>query len=398
MHKVLKFGRRPVARGLLVVVLFAVVFAGGFRVGRGDWSWQRAEIASSSSQSLDYTSLNQVYRILKDNFNGNLDSGKLLDGAKAGLVNAAGDPFTEYFNPSEADEFNNQLDNSITGIGAQLSKTGSNIIIMSPISGYPAEKAGLQAKDIIAAVDGQAVTGMDVHSVVKLIRGPIDSKVTLTIVRGDKQFKVSIVRQRITLPVVNYKISKRIGYMQIVEFSNATPSEALKAVKAFNKAGVKAVILDLRNNPGGYLQGAVDISSLWLKQGEEVVQQRRGDQVIKTLYASGDNPLAGLPTIVLINGGSASASEITAAALRDAGAATLLGTTSFGKGSVQQLENLPDGSELKVTVALWYTPAGTNINKKGIKPDTVVPITEAQIRAGQDPQKDRATQLLQAKL
>jgi len=381
----------------MALLLVVLVFAGGFRVGRGDWSWHKPAPASVT-QSLDYSSLDQVYKLLKTDYNGTLDTTTLLNGAKAGLVNATGDPYTEYFDPTAAKDFNDQLSNSIDGIGAELSKNGSQIIIMSPLSGYPAAKAGLLAKDVILGVDGKVVTGMDLNSVINLIRGPANTKVVLTILRGDKQFNVSVTRQKISLPDVNYKISGKVGYIQVVQFSNDTAVQAQKAAKAFAAAGVKAVILDLRDNPGGYLQGAVDVSSLWLKQGDEVVQERRGSQVVGTFYAEGGDVLHGLPTVVLINGGSASASEITAAALTDNHDATTLGTTSFGKGSVQQLETLNDGSELKVTIALWYTPAGININHKGIKPDTVVPISAAQAQAAADPQKAKATQLLQAKL
>ncbi len=389
--------KRQLYRLVMALLLVVLVFAGGFRVGRGDWSWHKPAPASVT-QSLDYSSLDQVYKLLKTDYNGTLDTTTLLNGAKAGLVNATGDPYTEYFDPTAAKDFNDQLSNSIDGIGAELSKNGSQIIIMSPLSGYPAAKAGLLAKDVILGVDGKVVTGMDLNSVINLIRGPANTKVVLTILRGDKQFNVSVTRQKISLPDVNYKISGKVGYIQVVQFSNDTAVQAQKAAKAFAAAGVKAVILDLRDNPGGYLQGAVDVSSLWLKQGDEVVQERRGSQVVGTFYAEGGDVLHGLPTVVLINGGSASASEITAAALTDNHDATTLGTTSFGKGSVQQLETLNDGSELKVTIALWYTPAGININHKGIKPDTVVPISAAQAQAAADPQKAKATQLLQAKL
>lgn len=401
----LKFARSanhrswPAFKILLALVFTLAVFAGGFRVGRGNWDWNHSLAStSSSSTALNYSSLDQVYKLLKNDYNGTLDTPTLIDGAKAGLVNAIGDPYTEYFNPTDAKDFNNQLSNSIDGIGAELSKSGNNIIIMSPLSGYPAAKAGLQSRDVILAVDKKVVTGMDLQQVVTLIRGPVNSKVTLTIVRGNKQFNVTVVRKKISLPDVNYKVIGKVGYMQVVQFSNNTTTEARKAASAFKKAGVKAIILDLRDNPGGYLQGAVDLSSLWLKEGQEVVQERRGSQPINTLYAEGGNAFAGLPTIVLVNGGSASASEITSAALRDNGDASLLGTQSFGKGSVQQLEQLKDGSELKVTVALWYTPKGININKKGLKPDTVVPISQAQLNAGQDTQKDKALQILNAKI
>jgi carboxyl-terminal processing protease len=156
--------------------------------------------------------------------------------------------------------------------------------------------------------------------------------------------------------------------------------------------------LDLRGNPGGYLSGAVDVSSLWLPEGKTVVLEKRSSQVISTEYSHGTSPLAGLPTVVLINGGSASASEITAGALRDNDAATLVGTKSFGKGSVQQVEKLANGGEIKITIARWYTPDNKNIDKQGITPDTVVELTQDQVKAGQDPQKDKAYEILNAKL
>lgn len=381
------------------IVFVALIFAGGYRVGHGDWEWRNtSQSASSQPGGLSYSSLDQVYSVLKDNFNGTLDTNKLLNGAKAGLVEAAGDPYTEFFDPAAAKSFNDQLSNSITGIGAELGKNGSDIIIMSPLTGYPADRAGLLAKDIIAAVDGKVVSGMEISSVVRLIRGEAGTKVTLTIIRDSKQLKFTITREKISLPDVNSKMIGKIGYMQVIQFSNNTVAEATKAAKSFKASGAKAVILDLRNNPGGYLQGAVDLSSLWLKQGQVVVEERRGSQVVETLYAGGNNILGDLPTIVLINGGSASASEITAAALHDNKKASLLGTTSFGKGSVQQLQTLNDGSELKVTVALWYTPAGININKKGIKPDVVVQPATNQTGSLSDPQKDKAVSLLNAKL
>lgn len=385
--------------GTLAVVL--IIFGGGYVVGKGNihlWGG-KGIVKNQIPSNLDYSSVDAVYNILKNDYDGSLNSNKLINGAKAGLVAATGDPYTEYFDPAAAKDFNNQLAGSITGIGAELgTDSDNNIVIISPLSGYPAEKAGLKPKDIIAAVDNQPTQGMSVDAVVRKIRGKEGTKVNLTVVRGNqKPFEVTITRQKITVPTVKYHEDGNIGYLKISQFSSDTVGLAQKAAQEFKAKGVKGVVLDLRSDPGGYLNSAVGVSSLWLDKGKTVVQERRGGQVVSTETADGGNILAGLPTIVLIDGGSASASEITAGALHDNGVAQLVGVKSFGKGSVQQVENLPDGSELKVTIARWYTPDGKNIDKQGINPDVVINISDQDAAAGKDPQKDKAYSLLQAK-
>jgi carboxyl-terminal processing protease len=397
-------GRRWPARktlGLLIIAIF--VFGAGVVVGRGDihlLGTKSIPVNSSLSNQLDYSSVNQVYKILKNDFDGSLDRTKLIDGAKQGLVAATGDPYTEYFNPKDAKAFNDELTGSITGIGAELgTDSQSNIVVVSPLSGYPAEKAGLKPHDIIAAINKTTTQGMSIDAAVSKIRGNPGTQVTLTIVRGSaKPFDVTITRQKITVPSVKYEEDGNIGYIKITQFTDDTVSLAQKAAQEFKSKNVKGVVLDLRGDPGGYLNAAVGVSSLWLNNGQTVVQERRGTTVIGTEYATGDNILKDLPTVVLIDGGSASASEITAGALHDNNDATLVGTKSFGKGSVQQVENLPDGSELKVTIARWYTPKGKNIDKQGITPDTVVNISDEQVAAGQDPQKDKAMALVQSQI
>jgi len=389
--------RKFMAKALLVVAIFAV----GIAVGRGN-----IQINHLSGHSpvvagqLDYSSVNQVYNLLRSDYDGNLDTGKLIDGAKQGLVAATGDPYTEYFNPTDAKVFNNELAGSITGIGAEIGSTASGEIqIISPIAKYPAAKAGLRPKDKIVAINGQSTAGMSVDAAVSKIRGQVGTKVTLSIVRGDANpFNVTITRQKITVPSVTWSEKGNIGIMKISQFTMDTTDLAQKAANEFKQKNVKAVILDLRGDPGGYLDAAVKVSSLWLDSGKTVVSERRGSTIIETEYATGDDTLQGLPTVVLIDGGSASASEITAGALHDNGVATLVGQQSFGKGSVQKVESLADGSEVKITIAHWYTPNGVNINKKGITPDfKVAPASAAQ--AGQtDPQLDKAQSILQSKI
>lgn len=399
-------GRRrqwSIKKILASLVIAAVLFGLGVSVGRGNIYIKGLTPLPHNAglaNQLDYSSVNQVYSLLRQDFDGNLDTSKLIDGLKTGLVNAAGDPYTEYFNPTDAKAFNNQLSGSITGIGAEIgSDTNNNIVVVSPLSGYPADKAGLKPKDIVAAINGESTSGMSVDEAVHKIRGDAGTVVKLTIVRGAAApFDVSITRQKITIPSVDYHEDGNIGYLKVSQFTTDTPDLAKKAAQEFKAKNVKAVVLDLRNDPGGYLSSAVDLSSLWLDNGKTVVSERRGSTIVDTEYANGNNILKGLPTVVLINGGSASAAEITAGALRDSGVATLVGDKSFGKGSVQQVENLPDGSELKITVARWYTPGGKNIDKQGITPDVQISNSDADTQAGKDPQKDKAYSLVQAQI
>jgi carboxyl-terminal processing protease len=392
----------PVLKILASLGLFLIVFSAGVAVGRGDFHLWGGKAFSKSTQpgSLDYSSVDAVYTILKNEYDGQLDQSKLNQGLRRGLVEAAGDPYTEYFDPTAAKDFNNELSGSITGIGAELgTDSQSNVVIVAPLSGYPAENAGLKPKDIIAAVNSQSTQGMSVDAVVNKVRGKEGTDVTLTVVRGsEKPFDVTITRQKITVPSVKSEVDGNIGYLKISQFTNDTVDLAQKAAQDFKQQNVKGVVLDLRSDPGGYLKAAVGVSSLWLDKGQTVVQERRDTAVVSTEYASGNNILKGLPTVVLIDGGSASASEITAGALHDSGAAQLVGVKSFGKGSVQQVENLPDGSELKVTIARWFTPKGKNIDKQGITPDVVVEPGPNDSVTGPDAQKDKALELVTSKI
>jgi carboxyl-terminal processing protease len=379
---------KPLAGALAVVTIFAI----GVNVGNGQISFGRPPHNAENSNlpaKLDYSSVDTVYKALKDNYDGRLSQTQLLDGLKEGLAQATKDPYTEYFNATQANDFKNQLNGTITGIGAQLGKeSDGSLEIIAPISATPADKAGLKAKDIITTINKESTSGMSIDTAVEKIRGKKGTSVQLQVVR-DKQQSLSftIVRDDIMVPSVTSRITaSNIGYMQISQFSEDTSGLAGQAADKFKAAGVKGVVLDLRSNPGGLLTAAVDVSSLWLPQGKTVLQEKQGNTVIQTYTATGNNVLQDIPTVVLIDGGSASASEITAGALRDNKVASLIGTKSYGKGVVQQIINLSDGSELKVTVASWYRPNGQNINHKGITPDTKLDITDADIKAGNDTQ------------
>jgi carboxyl-terminal processing protease len=380
-------------KAILYVLCASIIFTVGWGVGGG-----RIHLGKNSAiganknlpEKLDYESVDLIYKSLKDNYDGKLDETKLLEGIKVGLANAAGDPYTEYFSPKDAKDFYGQLDGTFEGIGAELGKDASgNIVIISPIAGYPAEKAGLKPKDIVAAIDGKSTSGFTIDDAVKLIRGKAGTSVKLTIIRDGAPQDISITRQAIQIPSVKSEIKDGIGILTISRFGDDTAELAKAAAVDFKSKNVAGVVLDLRGDPGGLLSGAVSVSSLWL-QNKIVLTERRDGKVIQTYPSEGVAPLNGIKTVVLINGGSASASEITAGALRDNKAATLMGEKSYGKGSVQQPIDFKDGSLLKVTIARWYTPAGKNIDKEGIKPDTEVKISDDDIKNLRDPQLDAA--------
>ena len=385
------------AKIALPVAVLGGVFWLGTLVGNG--SIRAHEFASENKglpAKLDYSSVNKVYDALKQKYDGKLDETKLLDGMKSGLTQAAGDTYTEYFDAKAAQSFSDELAGKFSGIGAVLGKdSNGNLIIISPIAGAPASKAGLRPQDTIARIDGQDTSGMSIDAAANKIRGPKNTKVTLKILRNSQELTITVTRDDVTLPSVDHKIlDGNIGYLQINQFSSDTADLAQQAAQDFKDHQVKGIVLDLRGNPGGALDAAIDVTSLWLPEGDIILQQKRGATVIETDTATGNMLLAGIPTAVLIDQGSASAAEITAGALRDHHVATLFGEKSFGKGSVQQVIPLTGGTEMKVTIARWYRPNGQNIDKKGITPDHEVKITDSDINTGKDPQKDAAIQFL----
>jgi carboxyl-terminal processing protease len=383
--------------GFVALMIFALgVGVGSGRINVGPDSGLRTAQNKNLPADLDYRTVEQVYDSIKANYDGDLDAQVLLDGLKEGLAKSTGDPYTEYMNPQAAKEFDEDLNGTFSGIGAELSKDNEFITIVAPIAGFPAEKAGLRPKDIIIEINGQPAYDLSVSEAVGKIRGEAGTNVKLKIVRGQsEQLDFEITRAKITIPSVTYEIlTDNIGYLKVSRFSEDTTNLSREAAAKFKAANVRGVILDVRGDPGGLLEASVDLAGLWLDKGKTILQEKRGEVVVKTYSAKGNPLLKGIPTVVLINEGSASASEITAGALKDNDAAELIGVKSYGKGSVQSLVRLGDGGVLKVTIARWFTPSGKNIDKEGIEPDQKIELTEEDFKAGRDPQKDAALKFL----
>lgn len=380
---------------LLGAILVAVITFGlGVGVGDGSLTFERDQSGNGLPDQLNYASVNEVYDVLRKGYDGKLDQAKLLDGMKEGMAEATGDPYTEYFTANEYKKFDEQLNGAgFSGIGAELGlDKDRNLIVVSPISGMPAEKAGLRAKDIIAEIDGKTTTGVSIDEAVTKIRGKKGTTVKLRLVRNKAQaIDVEITRDDIKVPSVESRqLDDGTGYMRITTFGDNTGRVAKEQAQELNDKGVKKIVLDLRGNPGGVVDSSIEVASLWLPKGTLVMQEKRDNTIIKTYTANGDNILEGIPTVVLIDEGSASASEIVAGALHDNKAAKLLGLKSYGKGVVQGIEPLDNGAQLKVTVARWYRPNGGNIDKKGIEPDQKVTLSDNDIAAGKDVQLEAA--------
>ena len=386
------------AKILAGVALVLIIFYLGVSVGNGKISPYRSTSQNAKlPDNLNYASVERLYDIMRAEYDGKLTEKQILDGLKSGLAQATGDPYTVYLNDKESKDFNDQLGGMFSGIGAELGKDSQgNLIIVAPIDGTPASRAGLRPQDIVFSINGKPTNGITIEEAVSKIRGPKGTEVKLEIVRDKSQtIKLTIVRDSIKVPSVKSEVlDGNIGYIKINQFSNDTADLAKKAAQEFKDKNVKGVVLDMRGNPGGYLDAAVAVSSLWLPQGKTVLQEKQGGVVTDTKLATGDSILLGMPTTVLIDAGSASASEITAGALRDNKVATIFGVKSYGKGSVQQVSSLSDGGELKVTIARWYRPNGQNIDKKGITPDKEVKISDDDYKNKRDPQKDAAIEFI----
>jgi carboxyl-terminal processing protease len=347
---------------------------------------------------VDFKEFWDVWNLVKEiYFKQPVSDKDLFYGALHGMVAGAGNRYTVFFDPEEAKAFKSNLDGTFEGIGAEIGIKDDVLTVIAPLPDSPAEKAGLKTGDQILAINKTVTDGMAVDAAVTLIRGQKGTSVTLTILHpGSKTpVDISITRDQIVVKSVKEDIKDGIATISIYEFNDETDGLFDDAVNKALAANVKGVILDLRGNPGGLLTSAISVASAWT--GYDVVVSEKGQSTEQPYHGVSAPRLANIPTVVLINGGSASASEIVSGALQDYGLAKLVGTQSFGKGSVQDFRDLPDGSAVKITVAAWYTPKGRTIDETGITPDVKVEITQADLDAKRDPQTAKALEILRAR-
>ena len=352
----------------------------------------------SITSRIDLGTFNQVDKLLRSKFDGEIDPAKQSEGATIGMVSALGDPYTTYLTSEQNKALSDDLNGELSGIGVEVGLKNNKLTIIAPIDSTPAAKAGLRSGDVIAAIDGVDSSSYTLDEAVSKIRGKKDTKVTLTIVRSGEQPKeVEIIRDNISVASVATEVREgNIGYIKIRRFAEDTNSLIESAAIQFKAAGVKGIVLDVRDNPGGFLESSVAVSSQFVGSGT-IVEERSKHNENRKLSAQPGGKFTDLPVVVITNNGSASASEITAGALKDAGRATLVGEKTFGKGSVQQVIDLKNGASLKVTVAHWYTPKGVNIGKAGIKPDVEVKLTTEDYNANRDPQLTKALEVIKSK-
>jgi len=326
-----------------------------------------------------------------------LDTQNLVFGAIDGMVKAVGDPYTVFFRPKESKEFNEQISGSFSGIGIEIGLKDDVLTVIAPIKNTPAARAGLLAGDKILKIDDKKTEGMKLDEAVSLIRGPKGTSVKLTILRekAKETKEVTIIRDIIKIPAVEWKLlGEDTAYIEIFTFNKNVDSEFEKAAREIAESKAKRIILDLRDNPGGLLDSAINIAGYFLDADKVVAIERFGDGREEQFKTQPNARLKNYPVVVLINKGSASASEILAGALKDNRGVLIIGETSFGKGSVQEMADLPQKTSLKITVAKWLTPSGKSIDENGIKPDVEAKMTENDIKEGKDPQLDKALEII----
>ncbi len=355
---------------------------------------------STVSQDVEFKLFWETWQMLKDKYYEQPIADKtLFYGAMSGMAASLGDPYTQFFEPKGAAEFQEALSGKFSGIGAEIGLKEGIITIVAPLPDTPAERAGIRAGDIIMMINASSTEGMSVDKAVGFIRGEEGTQVKLKIYRKDdptkkEPFDLTLTRAVISISAVRVKWPEpNIAHIEVASFNDDTRVRFEQTITDVLKKEPKGIILDLRNNPGGLLNVAVSMAGEWVGNGV-VVKERRQGQVFESLRGTGRNRFAGIPTIVLVNKGSASASEIVAGALQDYGAATLVGETTFGKGSVQDYIDMRDGSAIKITIAEWLTPKERTINKTGLEPDIKIERTTEDYEKQRDPQLDRAVGIL----
>lgn len=405
-------GRRFILSGVLIG-LIAFAFYAGYQKGSYQEPMTEAPIglneavfsgtAEGQDATIDFSLFWKVWNLLGDRYveSDTLDAKELFYGAIDGMLAATGDPYTTFFDPKENKEFKEELAQSFEGIGAEMQIKDGILTVVAPLDGSPAEKAGIRAGDKVLKINGESTENLALQEAVDRIRGERGSEVVLSVFHPDEDElrEISVRRDVIVVKSVIVEMREDIAVVRITRFGEDTTDEFSRAADDIRRQGARGILLDVRNNPGGFLDAAVDLGGYFLPSGSVVVIEENAEKKRKELRTRGNNMFGSLPVIVLMNEGSASASEILAAALRESRSdVTLVGEKSYGKGSVQELIPTSSTTSVKITIARWLTPRGNQINKVGISPDEEVKLTREDIEADRDPQFDRAFVLIKEKI
>ena len=400
-----------------IIISLALGFVGGFwlqdlgaTTGSTNTIKTLVNKEEGAPENVDFSLFWKVYNDLSAKYvdKGKVDAQKILYGAISGLVNSVGDPYTVFFEPVTSKKFQEEISGSFGGIGIEIGKRNGVLTVISPIKDTPAFKAGIKSGDKILKIDGKPSANLAIEEAVNLIRGKKGTKVVLNIQTDTNTPRdVELIRDAIKIPTIDWKLiehnNKKVAYMQIYSFNQTVDSEFKKASEEILKSDADSLIIDLRNNPGGLLDSAINLAGWFLDKNQIVVSEAFGNGTTNEFRSDGNSALKKYPTIVLMNGGSASASEILAGALHDNRKIKVVGEKSFGKGSVQELQNYGDGSSLKVTIAKWLTPNGISISEKGIEADVEVKFSEEDMKEegkieigtpGKDAQLDKALEII----
>lgn len=359
---------------------------------------------SEAATRPDLTEFWHVWELLNEKFavsstSKNLTDEEKLQGAIDGLVASYGDPYTVYMTPEDAKKFDQNIAGNFSGVGMEVGLRDGLVTVIAPLPDTPAERAGILAGDVVVKIDDKTTEKMSIDEAVSLIRGEKGTIVTLQIYReGEAEFlDIQIVRDTINIPTVKYEAVEDSFIIAIYSFNAVAETQVEDALRKYKESDAKSLIIDLRGNPGGYLQSAAAIASYFLPAGKVIVKEEFNDSAMNEVFRSRGRQIQNFTPenlVVLVDNGSASASEILAGALKDHGVATIMGSQTFGKGSVQELLKLDDGASLKVTVARWLTPNGVSISEGGLAPDIIISRTVSDRQAGSDPQKDAALRFL----
>ncbi len=383
------FGIVPLVIGLFLGNLWAV--RGVLTSDRGQVNISKVIdfYTKTRSSEVSFDQFWNIWDLVKaKHIDANIQDTTLFYGAIQGMVASLGDPYSVYFPPAKAEEFTKDLAGEFDGIGAEIGIRNNQLVVIAPLPSSPAEKAGLKSGDKILAIDGVETYEMSVEDAVFKIRGKKGTTVVLVMTRNgaEQAEEIPIVRDTITVPTVRFEMKKNdIAYLRVGFFNEDTGEDFDDAVRALLLKNPRGIILDVRSNPGGLLETSIDVASEWIKDGIVVTEEFRDTRQNRVHQTRGKHRFIGIPTVVLVDGGTASGAEIVAGALQDHGVAKVLGSKTFGKGSVQDFEPLPDGSALKLTVAEWFTPSHKQIDKTGIIPDILLDIQFATSSANGTP-------------